>query len=210
MVPEEPEVEDLLRRAGEGDSAARDALLGRHRRRLRQMVGVRRDRRLAARCDPSDVVQEALTDAARELPDFLRQRPVPFYAWLRQLAWERLIELHRRHVRAQKRSVIREEPIGEALPDESVYALADRLLARGSSPSRQALRRELIGRVRIALEQLAAHDREVLVLRHLEQLAVKEIAAVLKISEGAVKVRHLRALERLRDLLGGEFAEGLP
>jgi RNA polymerase sigma-70 factor (ECF subfamily) len=207
MADDDASVSDLLDRAAHGDAAARDRLLGRHRGRLRQMVAVRMDRRLAARLDPSDVVQDTLADAARRLPDFLNRRPLPFYAWLRQLACERLTDLYRRHVRAGKRSVIREEP--PALPDESAQELADRLLARGSSPSRQMQRRELVGRVHRALARLAAHDREVLVLRHLEQLSMKEIADVLQVSEGAVKVRHLRALERLRDLLGDACGEEL-
>jgi RNA polymerase sigma-70 factor (ECF subfamily) len=209
MADDDASVDDLLDRAARGDAAARDRLLGRHRGRLRQLVVVRMDRRLTARLDPSDVVQDTLADAARRLPDFLSRRPLPFYAWLRQLACERLTDLYRRHVRAGKRSVIREEPQADALPDESALELADRLLARGSSPSWQLQRRELVGRVHRALARLAAHDREVLVLRHLEQLSMKEIADILRISEGAVKVRHLRALERLRDLLGDVCGEGL-
>jgi RNA polymerase sigma-70 factor (ECF subfamily) len=168
------------------------------------MVAVRLDRRLGARVDPSDVVQEALLDAAQELSDYLRQRPLPFYPWLRQLAWERLIELHRRHLQAQRRSVKREEPLAPHLSDQSALQLADRVLARQSSPSDRAVRSELRLRVRAALDRLGERDREVLVLRHLEQLSTKEAAAVLGISEGGVKIRHLRALERLRALLGVE------
>src|SRR5262249_29388379 len=130
-----------------------------------------------------------------------RQRPVPFYPWLRQLAWERLIELHRRHLHAQRRSVKREEPLAPHLSDESALQLADRVLARQSSPSDRAIRSEVRARIRTALDKLSERDREVLALRHLEQLSTRETAAVLGISEGAVKVRHLRALERLRVLL---------
>jgi RNA polymerase sigma-70 factor (ECF subfamily) len=162
------------------------------------------DRRLAARVDPSDVVQEALLDAARGLDDYLRQRPVPFYPWLRQLAWERLIELHRRHLHSQKRSVRREQPLAAHLSDESALQLAEHVLARQSSPSQRAIRSELRTRIRAALDQLGERDREVLMLRHLEQLPTRETAAVLGITEGAVKTRHLRALERLRVLLESE------
>jgi RNA polymerase sigma-70 factor (ECF subfamily) len=205
----EPDTDQLLDRAGRGDPAARQQLLVRHRPRLQQMIAVRMDRRLSARIDPSDVVQETLAEAVQQLSDYLRHRPLPFYPWLRQLACDRLAELHRRHVQARKRSVTREEP-APPLPDESVLELAGRLLARGSSPSARLVRQELCGRVRAALEQLAAHDREVLVLRHLEQLSTREIAAVLGITEGAVYTRHLRALERLRALLGDELAEEKP
>ena len=153
---------------------------------------------MAARIDPSDVVQEALADAAQELSDYLRDRPLPFYPWLRQFAWERLLQLHRRHLQAQRRSVNREQLRIFDIADESEAVLADRLVNSGSSPSARLLAAELRDRVRAALEALEPNDREVLVLRYLEQLATKEIAAVLGISEAAVKTRHRRALERLR------------
>jgi RNA polymerase sigma-70 factor (ECF subfamily) len=209
MAPQEPDTDLLLERAGEGDVAARQQLLVRHRQRLRQMVALRMDRRLAARVDPSDVVQETLAEAIGKLSDYLRRRPLLFYPWLRQLAWERLVGLHRRHVRAQRRSVLREEE-RPPLPDGSAVELADRLLARGSSPSARLDRQEQRDRVRAALARLAEHDREVLVLRHLEQLSTREIAAVLGVTEGAVYTRHLRALERLRGLLGDELEEDEP
>src|SRR4051794_39451684 len=104
-----PDTEELLARAGRGDRSARGELLARHRARLERMVGFRLDRRLAARVDPSDVVQEALTEAAGRLSDYLRQRPLPFYPWLRQFAADRLVELRRQHLQAAKRSVLREE-----------------------------------------------------------------------------------------------------
>ena len=205
MADDDASVNDLLDRAAHGDAAARDRLLGRHRGRLRQMVAVRMDRRLAARLDPSDVVQDTLADAARRLPDFLNRRPLPFYAWLRQLACERLTDLYRRHVRAGKRSVIREEP--PALPDESVQELAERLNAPGTGPSAALSRRERAARVRAALDRLPERDREILVLRYLEQLTTAEIASVLRVAEGAVRTRHVRALDRLRRLLDDDHPE---
>jgi RNA polymerase sigma-70 factor (ECF subfamily) len=202
MTTKPPDTEELLRQASQGDRAARDGLLARHRGRLRQMVAWRLDRRLAARVDPSDVVQEVLAEADRKLGRYLRERPLPFFPWLRQLAGEHLVALHRRHVRARGRSVLREEPGALALPDESAAELAARLVTSATSPTQQALRQEARARVRWALEQLPERDREVLVLRHLEQLPVADTAEVLGVSAGAVKVRHLRALERLRALLG--------
>src|SRR5437763_14614661 len=103
MTTHPPDTEELLRRAGDGDAAARQQLLARHRDRLRRMVAVRLDQRLAARVDPSDVVQEALIEADRKLDDYLEQRPVPFYPWLRRLAWEQLVKLHERHVQVAGR-----------------------------------------------------------------------------------------------------------
>jgi RNA polymerase sigma-70 factor (ECF subfamily) len=153
------------------------------------------------------VVQEALADAARKLPEYLRRTPLPFYPWLRRIAWERVVKLYHRHVRAEKRSVTREETGG--LPDESALELAHRL-APPTSPSSQLARQEQHARVRAALAGLAERDREVLVLRYLEQLSTAETAAVLGITAGAVKVRHLRALHRLRAALADDFEEGRP
>jgi RNA polymerase sigma-70 factor (ECF subfamily) len=199
-----PDTDHLLDQARRGDDGARQQLLARHRGRLRRMVALHLDPRLTAREDASDVVQEALLEADRRLDDYLKSRPLPFYPWLRQIAWDRLIELRRRH-RARKRSVAREEVEVLDLPESSLEELAARLSAPGSSPSERLLRSEQSQRVRAALERLPPRDREVLVLRHLEQMKTDEVAAVLKISVGAVKVRHLRALQRLRGLLGEEL-----
>jgi RNA polymerase sigma-70 factor (ECF subfamily) len=198
MTRAEPDTEELLRRAGRGDRAARDGLLERHRRRLKRMIAVRMDPRLAARVDPSDVVQETLAEADRRLPGYLKDRPLPFYPWLRQIAADRLADEHRRHVRAGKRTVTREEPAPAALPGHSALELAGRLFAPSDHPSAGLRAAELAGRVRDALAALPERDREVLVLRHLEQLPAKEIADILGMTEGAVKARVLRALKRLR------------
>jgi RNA polymerase sigma-70 factor (ECF subfamily) len=205
---QEPDTEVLIEHARGGDGAARQALLARHRARLRRMVACRLDRRVAARVDPSDVVQEALAEAAHRLSDYLRTRPLPFYPWLRRLAWEHLLRLHQRHL-AHKRSVLREEPQGYAPSDESVQELADRLAAPSGTPSNRVIREEMYARVRQALTALADAEREVLLMRYVEQLPVADIAAVLGISEAAVKMRHRRALDRMSRLLAGDRAEGL-
>jgi RNA polymerase sigma-70 factor (ECF subfamily) len=207
MAAVEPDTECLIGRARQGDNAACQQLLARYRDRLRRMVRVYLDRRVAARVDPSDVIQEALTEAAHKLPHYLQDLPLPFYPWLRRIAWERLIKVHRRHLRAGIRDATRETPGGLGLPDESAWDLAGKLVAPGTSPSNRVVRDETRARVRRALDQLAERDREVLVMRYLEQLSTKDIAAALETTEGAVKVRHLRALERLRGLLAGEFGE---
>jgi RNA polymerase sigma-70 factor (ECF subfamily) len=171
------------------------------------MISLRIDPRLAARVDPSDVIQETLAEASQKLSDYLRDRPLPFYPWLRQIAWQRLVHLHQRHIGAQKRSVNRERRADMALSDESVMQLADRLVASGTSPSRRALREELRGRVRAALDRMAPHDREILVMWYLEQLSVSEIAALLEMTETAVKSRHRRALQRLLQVLEDDVGE---
>jgi RNA polymerase sigma-70 factor (ECF subfamily) len=200
MTTAPPETEHLLAQARQGNDQARQLLLARHRSQLRRMVSVHLDRRLIARVDPSDVVQEALAEAAHRLDDYLQQPPLPFYAWLRRLAWERLVKTQRHHQR-QRRSVRKEEPGFFELPDESAVLLAQRLIASGTSPSGNLVREELQRRVQLALGEIRSRDREVLVLRYLEGLSTREIAAVLGVSEGAVKMRHLRALEGLRRLL---------
>jgi RNA polymerase sigma-70 factor (ECF subfamily) len=209
MTTHSPNTDELLRQASRGDPAARQQLLARHRDRLRRMVAVRLDPRLAARVDPSDVVQEALLVAAQKLSGYLEQRPVPFYPWLRRLAWEHLVKLHERHVQTRKRSVLQEEPGILALPEDSAVLLAQRLAGSATNPSQRLVRRELQERVRAALARLSATDREVLVLRYLEQLSTAEIAAVLGIGEGAVKMRHRRALDRLSRLLS-DASGGMP
>jgi RNA polymerase sigma-70 factor (ECF subfamily) len=204
MTTPQPDTEELLRQAEHGDTGAREGLLARHRDRLRKMVAWRLDRRLAARVDPSDVVQEVLLEANRKMERYLRERPLPFFPWLRSLAGEHLAALHRRHVRARGRSVLREEAGLLNLPDESAAELASRLVTSSTSPTERALRRELRERVQHALGRLRERDREVLVLRNLEQFSVADTAEVLGISAAAVKVRHMRALERLHALLAEE------
>lgn len=209
MTTEQSDTEELLREAEHGDPGAREALLARHRDRLRKMISWRLDRRLAARVDPSDVAQEVLLEASCKMDRYLRERPLPFFPWLRSLAGEHLATLHRRHVRTRGRSVLREEPGILNLPDESAAELAARLVTSSTSPTKRALRQELRERVQQALGRLKERDREMLVLRNLEQLSVADTAEVLGISAAAVKVRHMRALERLHALLAEENEEEL-
>jgi RNA polymerase sigma-70 factor, ECF subfamily len=195
------DADDLLQRAAKGDPQAVQHLLEQHRDRLRRMVGVRMSPLLAARFDPSDVVQDALAIAARKLPEYARRPNCPFYPWLRQIAWERLVVLHRRHVHAKRRSVSREERMSMPLSDASEIVLARQFLSHSTSPSNHLLRKEEQQRVHDALERLSNSDREVLVLRHLEQLPMQEVAIVLKLSESATQSRYRRAVERLHALL---------
>jgi len=206
MAAPAPDTEELLRRCAAGEGGARQQLLDRHRRRLRQMVAVRLDRRLLARLDPSDIVQEVLLEAHQKLDDYLHKRPLPFYPWLRQIAWQRLLKLHEHH-QAGKRRVGREEARLPMLPDESALELVRRLATPGSTASEHAVREEVRERVRAALGRLRENDREVLVLRYLEQLTPGQIAAVLGVGEGAVRTRHTRALLRLQALLSEEEGE---
>jgi RNA polymerase sigma-70 factor (ECF subfamily) len=193
--------EDLLARARSGEDLAVQELLARYRDRLRQMVSVRMDPRLSARVDPSDVVQDAMAAAIQQLPAYLGRGDDAFYPWLRQIAVERLIDAHRRHVGAQRRSIVREEHRNVYMSDASTLLLAERIAASGTSPSGRAMRAERKQWVRAALDRLEPEEREIVILRHLEQMPHKEIAAVLEVTPEAARSRYRRAMERLAALL---------
>lgn len=201
MALTDQDISDLLTRVAEGSESAAQRLVGAHRDRLRRMIAARIDARLKSRVDPSDVVQDAMMEAARRLPEYSRSRSLPFYPWLRQLAWDRLIDLHHRHVTAQKRSVLRETRNFE-LTDASVELLVDCAGAKTSSPSREAIRNEMKARVREHLDGLDDVTREVLLMHYVEQMKLREIASVLELTESAVKSRHIRGLQRLAAAMG--------
>jgi RNA polymerase sigma-70 factor (ECF subfamily) len=200
MDSETSDIQQMLQLAASGDSAATASLLVSQRQRLKRMVEVRLDRRVAGRVDPSDVVQDVLMKAAGELPAYLRERAVPFYPWLRRLAWQHLVDLHRRHVISQKRSVLREEQL--QLSDNSTIELAQRLIAPQSTPSGVAVKRELSQRLRGAMTQLKDSEREVLILKYLEQLSSAEIADVMGLAQRTIQAQHRQALEKLHRALG--------
>jgi RNA polymerase sigma-70 factor (ECF subfamily) len=198
------ETSQLLQRASAGaDANAVRELFQRHRQRLGRMLAVHMHPRLRARVDPSDIIQETLLQASRQLVQYLHEQPMPFYPWLRQIAWERLMHLHAQHLRAYKRSALREAPPAPTPPDHSVADLADQLSASITSPSAQVMRGELRHGLRTALVKLPAIERDVLVLRYLEQLSIQDIAAVLGISDAAATKRHIRGLEHLRAAMAG-------
>lgn len=207
----EHDTQVLLDRIRQGDASATQALLDRHRGRLRRMVQFRMDDRMAARVDPSDVVQEALIVAHNRLSDFLdAPQPGDFYPWLRRIAWSRLLDLHRRHVVAQRRTVLREVNHGLDLSSESATYLAQQLAGSAVSAAHRLAQAELIERVKAALHRLSEMDREVLTLRFLEQLSVEHAAQVVGISCNTFKARQLRAIARLRDMLDREDHEATP
>jgi RNA polymerase sigma-70 factor (ECF subfamily) len=195
--------EELLRRAVAGDAAALGTLWERHRARLRQMVRLRLDRRLQGRVDPSDVLQDAYLDLAARLPDYARERPMPTYLWLRLVAGQRLAQVHRQHLGAAMRDAGREVSLYRgALPQASSASLPARLLGRFTTASPAALRAERQLQLQAILNGLDELDREILALRHFEGLSNGEAAQVLGLSKSAASQRYVRALGRLRDLLG--------
>lgn len=195
---QDSDTDRLLASAQAGDQSAINGLLARHRDSLKRMVAARMDPRLAGRLDPSDVVQDVLVIASQRLPDYLLKRPLPFYPWLRQIGRNHLVDLQREHIRSGKRSVLREQP---DLSDQSVMQLADRFEAGSVGPSTRLMQQEQIARIRSALSKLSEGHREVLILRHLEQLSTKQTAQVLGTSEAAIKMRQLRAMQNLRSML---------
>ena len=202
MTGEASETAGLLRRAAQGDQAAWGALLLRSRDRLRRMVALRLDRRLQGRVDPSDIIQEAYIDASARLAEYARQPDMPFFLWLRFLTGQRLLRVHRQHLGAEMRDVAREVSLYRgALPAATSAALAAQLLGRDTRPSEAAVRAERSIRLQEALNSMDPLDREVLALRHFEQLSNGEAARVLGLQESAAAKRYVRALKRLRLIL---------
>jgi RNA polymerase sigma-70 factor, ECF subfamily len=196
------QVPDLVARAAAGDRAAIVKLLERYRGRLRRMVAMRVDPRHRGRVDASDIIQEGYVDAIQRLEEFIEDPSVPFYIWLRFLVGQRVQEQHRRHLGTTGRDVGREVSIYRgAMPGVSTGALAARLLGKLTSPSMAAMRAERKIRLQEALNRMDPLDREILVLRHYEQMTNGHAAAALGLNESAASKRYTRALERLKDIL---------
>ncbi len=201
MVDATAEAGELFEEARKGDRAAGGVILEGQRDRLRRMILARLDRRLAPRVDASDVVQDVLAEAARALPVYLNDPPLPLFPWLIQFARQRLAKLHRHHIAAARRSVSREERRPSGLDDLSGGGIARPGPANDTSPSGRMIRDEACERLRRAIARLSGSDQALLAMRNVEGLPIARIALRLGVSEGAVKVRHLRALRRLRSIL---------
>jgi RNA polymerase sigma-70 factor (ECF subfamily) len=193
---------DPLDRLRGGDRGALAAFFEQHRDRLRRMVELRLDARLRSRLDASDVVQEAFLDVARDLDAYLADPKFPPLLWLRMHVGRRLTTMHRQHLGTKMRDARLEISLYQgALPEASSAALASMLLGRQTSPTQAAQRAERLLRVQEALNSLDPIDREVLALRHFEQLGRAETAQVLGITQEAGAKRYFRALKRLKDVL---------
>jgi RNA polymerase sigma-70 factor (ECF subfamily) len=202
MTNNSAETTRLLEQARAGDQEALNALFARHRPRLRRMVDMRLDRRLHARIDASDVIQEAYVEVVTRLNEYLNQPSYPLLLWLRLIVGERLLKLHRHHLGTQMRDAGLEVSIYRgALPEASSAALAAQLLGKHTSPTQAAVRAERMIRLQEALNTLDAMDREVLSLRHFEELSLAETALSLGIEESAAAKRYIRALKRLKATL---------
>ncbi len=203
MWPDLAETRDLLDRVAGADPSAEGRLWERHREPLRRLIGLRLDRAVGRRVDASDVVQEVMLKASGRLASYLKDPSMPFHLWLRQIARDHVIDAHRRHRMAGGRSVDREQHIGpSAFADRSSLDPAGALRDPAPTPAASALRRELERRFREAIARLDEGDREIILLRHFEQLSNSEAARTLGLSEPAAGMRHLRALRKLRAVLG--------
>jgi RNA polymerase sigma-70 factor (ECF subfamily) len=204
MSAETPHTSEWLEQVRTGDTAALAELFHSYRPQLRRMVELRMDGRLAARLDPSDVLQEVYLDMAGQVDGYLCQPKVDFHIWLRGLTWERLLKLQRRHLGAECRAIGREQ----ALPLESSGALARQLLAPGTSPSDAVVQEELRRRVQLALAKLEDNDREVIYMRDFEGMTNGEVAQTLGLSASGATMRYGRALFRLKEILTADWPAG--
>jgi RNA polymerase sigma-70 factor, ECF subfamily len=197
VKPDSTQTQGLLQQIADGNAQALDRLLEHYRPRLHAFVEARLDPKLRARVDPSDVVQEAQLEVMQRMDDFLRRRPMPFHVWARKTAYARLLNLRRDHRQSARRSVDREV----AMPDRSSLLVARPLLARGLSPSQRLTGRDLADRIGRAVGELAAADREILLMRHGEELPYEEIGCLLEVAPAAARKRYGRALIRLQKVL---------
>jgi RNA polymerase sigma-70 factor (ECF subfamily) len=198
MWPNSPETLELLDRVRQGEATAVDRLLSRHREPMRRMIDMRLDRAVAARVDASDIVQEVFLEASRRLPEYLRDSAMPFHLWLRHIARDHIIDAHRRHRQAQRRTVDRERPMKAAVADHSSIELIAQFVDKELTPATAAIRREMETRFQQALGSLDEDDRDVILMRHFEQLSNQETATALSLTEAAASMRYLRAIRRLR------------
>lgn len=208
MWPNRDQTDRLLADARQGQPGAVDHLLGEFREPLRRVIGLRLDPAVARRVDASDIVQDVLIEANQRLAEYLKSPDMPFHLWLRHLAQDRIIDTHRRHRLAQRRSVDREQPIARpAWADESSASLVAHLIDTERTPTSEAIAHELQRRLSDAIDQLSDDDREIVLMRHHEALSNQEVAKALGLTEAAASMRYLRALRRLRLVLVPDGAE---
>jgi RNA polymerase sigma-70 factor (ECF subfamily) len=171
-----------------------------YRPRLEQMIRFRLDRRLLGRVDPADVLQETYIEVARRFHSYAAQPTVSLYVWIRQIAWQTLLMVHRRHL-GQKRDAGQEMVLDRHVAGQSSLHLTQLLAASLTSPSQAVMRDENLAMLRRAIDDMDTIDREILVLRHFEQLSNANVAEVLRLSPTAASNRYVRALRRLRAAL---------
>lgn len=202
MSDDSIEIQRLLDRAAAGDESAMRELFDRYRDRLARMVRLRMNRRLQGRLDDSDVLQEAYLELCKKLNDYLADPRIPFFLWLRHMVGLKLTELHRHHLGTQRRDAGMEVSLHRGgFPEANSVSLAAQLLGKLTSPSQNAIKAEMRIMIQEALNSMDPIDREVLALKHFEQLSTAEIASVLGMSKAGAGSRYLRAIKRLREIV---------
>ena len=202
-MDEDGRTAELLERAAQGDREALDELFRMHRERLLLMVRMRLHPRMRGRVDASDVIQEAQLEAFERLKDYLVKRPMAFFLWLRFLTGQKVTQLHRHHLGAQRRDPRREVRLQQGpMPEASSITLAHQLMGNLTAPSRAAIRAEFRARLDEALKLMDPLDREVLSLRHFEQLSNAEVAVELGLKESAASKRYIRGIRKFKEILG--------
>ena len=207
--PAGDQTDELLIAAQQGDDQAINRLLEKHRGPVRRLVEMRLDRKVQRRVDVSDVVQEVMAEASGRLEKYLADPAMAFHLWLRQIAWDHIIDTYRRHRVSAKRSMDREQPL--AAPsgeDQSSADLAMQLRDPAMTPASMAMQKEISKQVEAAIELLNDQDREMIIMRHYEHLSNMEIAAVMNLNPPAASMRYLRAVRRLRELLDSAGGNG--
>ncbi len=194
--------DELLRRLKGGDEHALADAFSHHRERLWRMINFRLDRRLLGRVDADDVLQESYLSASQRIQHFLEEESMSLFIWLRLIASQTLIDVHRRHLGAQMRDANREVSMqGGRHPHATSISLAAQLLGQITSPSQAAVRAEMSVQLEEALDSMEQIDQEVLALRHFEELTNSEVAEVLNIQQKAASIRYVRAVARLKKVL---------
>lgn len=202
----------LVDRVVEGDADALAELFSEHRDRLWRMVNFRMDPRLHGRVDADDIIQEAWLSIVQRIDHFLADASRSIFVWFRLIASQTLVDIHRRHLNTQKRNAALEFSINRGWSSESTsFSLSFHLLGHLTSPTQAALREELSEQLKNSLSKMNDIDREILALRHFEQLSNRETAQILKISDQAASDRYIRALGRLKGAMKAlpGFEEGI-
>ncbi|MFM2001892.1 MAG: polymerase sigma factor cnrH [Planctomycetota bacterium] len=208
--PNGDQTNTLLVAARSGDQQAVSQLLEKHRGAVRRLVELRLDRKVQRRVDVSDVVQEVMFEASGRLDRYLQDPAMAFHLWIRQIAWDRIIDTYRRHRVSAKRNMDREQPISAPQgADQSTLDFVAHLRDPALTPAAAATQAEMARCVEAAIDRLPEQDREVILMRHYEHLSNLEIAEALGLNPPAASMRYLRALRRLRQLLADPAADSI-
>ena len=202
MSTQEQDENALIQKAQKGDLEALAQVFENNRERLKRMIRVRMSERVRPRVAISDVLQEAYVDLAQQLGNYAKDPKLPFFLWMRRVTGQRLAKVHRAHLGQKIRNVNRERRLDVAIPDASAVYMANQLSGHFTSVSEKAMRSENELRMQAAIEQVSETDREILAMRHVEQLTNSEIAVLLEISESAATNRYVRAIRKLKDAMG--------